>query len=265
LALQVAPDGSRDNDSVHARPTALFRAFAGRHEPCPKRRNKDERRPFQGHFRDNLKGLRGMVSVKDKVQKALSEVRTLVLGAQVLLGFQYQALFHPRFEELPGYRKALETLVFVLMLMTIGCLIAPSSFHRISEGGEATHRQHAYTKAMTTIALLPFALATGGNVIITTDLYVGGTAALLLGLATSGRTHAEQQARLAGPRRTGRREDAIERENQCAPHRDPHRACRRAGTARLSIRGLISPRRSGSFPPLRRRCTREAFCSWHLP
>ena len=50
-----------------------------------------------------------MVSAKDKVQKALSEVRTLVLGAQILLGFQYQALFLPRFEELPGYGKALET------------------------------------------------------------------------------------------------------------------------------------------------------------
>jgi hypothetical protein len=126
-----------------------------------------------------------MASTKDKVQKALSEVRTLVLGAQILLGFQYQALFRPRFEELPGYSKALDTLAFALMLITIGCLIAPSSFHRISEGGEATRRQLAYTKAMITVALVPFALATGGNVIIATELYVGGTAALLLGLATT--------------------------------------------------------------------------------
>jgi hypothetical protein len=126
-----------------------------------------------------------MASTKDKVQKALSEVRTLVLGAQILLGFQYQALFLPRFEELPGYGKALGTLVFALMLITIACLVAPSPFHRISEGGEATRRQHAYTKAMITIALVPFALATGGNVIITTDLYVGSTAALLIGLATT--------------------------------------------------------------------------------
>jgi hypothetical protein len=36
-----------------------------------------------------------MASTKDKVQTALSEVRTLVLGAQILLGFQYQALFTP--------------------------------------------------------------------------------------------------------------------------------------------------------------------------
>jgi hypothetical protein len=43
-----------------------------------------------------------MASTKDKVQTALSEVRTLVLGAQILLGFQYQAVFRPRFEELSG-------------------------------------------------------------------------------------------------------------------------------------------------------------------
>jgi hypothetical protein len=63
-----------------------------------------------------------MVGAKDKVQKALSEVRTLVLGAQILLGFQYQALFLPRFEELPGYGKALETGVF-------GQPSAPGAYH----------------------------------------------------------------------------------------------------------------------------------------
>jgi uncharacterized protein DUF6328 len=134
--------------------------------------------------RDDLRAS-GAASTKDKVQKALSEVRTLVLGAQILLGFEYRALFLPRFEDLPGYGKSLETLAFALMLITIGCLVAPSSFHRISEGGEATRRQLAYTKAMITVALVPFAVATGGNVIIATGLYVGGKAALLLGLATT--------------------------------------------------------------------------------
>jgi hypothetical protein len=33
-----------------------------------------------------------MASTKDKVQKALSEVRTLILGVQILFGFQYQSL-----------------------------------------------------------------------------------------------------------------------------------------------------------------------------
>ena len=102
-----------------------------------------------------------MASTKDKVQTALSEVRTLVLGAQILLGFQYQAVFRPRFEELPGHTKAFKSVAFALMMVTVGCLIAPSSFHRISEGGEATRRQLAYTKGMITSVLVPFVLAIG--------------------------------------------------------------------------------------------------------
>src|SRR5512132_638848 len=126
-----------------------------------------------------------MASTKDKVQTALSEVRTLVLGAQILLGFQYQAVFRPRFEELPGYTKALESAAFALMMVTIGCLIAPSSFHRISEDGEATRRQLAYTKGMIITALVPFALAIGATLFIATATYLGTTAALVLGLSTA--------------------------------------------------------------------------------
>jgi hypothetical protein len=126
-----------------------------------------------------------MATTKDKVQTALSEVRTLVLGAQILLGFQYQALFRPRFEELPGYTKAIEAVVFALMLVTIGCLIAPSSFHRISEGGEATRRQLAYTKGMIIAALIPFAIAIGATLFIATTTYLSTTAALVLGLSTT--------------------------------------------------------------------------------
>ena len=72
-----------------------------------------------------------MAGMRDKVQKVLSEVRTLVLGAQILLGFQYQALFRPRFEALPAYAKALEAAAFALMVATVVLLIAPTPFHHI--------------------------------------------------------------------------------------------------------------------------------------
>src|SRR5215213_8314756 len=90
-----------------------------------------------------------MASLKDKVQKVLSENRTLVLGAQILLGFQYQAVFRPKFDDLPALGKTLEVVALALLLCTILCLIAPSSFHRISEAGESTRRQYAYSKVMT--------------------------------------------------------------------------------------------------------------------
>jgi hypothetical protein len=126
-----------------------------------------------------------MAGIKDKVKKALSEVRTLVLGAQILLGFQYQAVFRPRFEDLPRHAKLLEAGTFAMLLVTIGCLIAPAAFHRISEGGEATRRQHAYTKAMMTTALVPFATAIGANIVIATGSYLGTLNAALVGLVTA--------------------------------------------------------------------------------
>jgi len=118
-----------------------------------------------------------MASTKDKVQEALSEVRTLALGAQILLGFQYQALFRPWFDELPAHAKSLGAVAFGLLVAALALLIAPSAFHRVCERGEATRRQHAYTKAMVGAALVLFVLAIGANVAMTVDLHLGTAAA----------------------------------------------------------------------------------------
>ncbi len=42
-----------------------------------------------------------MVELKDKIQNALDESRMLVLGSQILLGFQFRAAFEPGFNNLP--------------------------------------------------------------------------------------------------------------------------------------------------------------------
>jgi hypothetical protein len=123
-----------------------------------------------------------MASTKDKVETVLSEVRMLVLGAQLLLGFQYRAVFQSRFETLPGYAKTLEAAAMALMLLSIACLIAPGPFHRISENGEPTRRQHAYTRAMLLIALVPFALGLGANVVIAMDGLLGTWTSIVLGV-----------------------------------------------------------------------------------
>src|SRR5215213_3059932 len=122
-----------------------------------------------------------MPTTRDKVQKVLSEVRTLVLGAQLLLGFTYQAGFRPGFEKLPSYAKALDALSLSLLLVTVACLIAPSSFHRIAEDGEATPRQLAYSKAMLETALVPFALSLGINLFVATENAFGTLGAFAMG------------------------------------------------------------------------------------
>ena len=42
-----------------------------------------------------------MGELKGKVQNALDEARTLILGSQILLGFQYDSIFQRGFDELP--------------------------------------------------------------------------------------------------------------------------------------------------------------------
>ncbi len=121
--------------------------------------------------------------MRDRLSKLLSEIRTLTLGAQILLGFQYQAIFHSGFETLPAYAKALEVIAFALMLAVFACLVAPSSFHRLSEAGNATRRQHAYTQTMLEVALLGFALGIGANVVLVTTVKLGTAGAVLLGAA----------------------------------------------------------------------------------
>ncbi len=119
------------------------------------------------------------------MQEALSEVRTLALGAQLLLGFQYQALFRPRFDELPAYAKSLGAVAFGLLVAAIALLIAPSAFHRICERGETTRRQHAYTKVMVRAALVLLVLAIGANVAMTVNVHLGAAPAAALGAATA--------------------------------------------------------------------------------
>jgi len=104
--------------------------------------------------------------LRDQVKKGLSEVRTTVLGGQILLGFQYEAIFQTGFSALPSVRKSLELAAFGLLLVAIVLMIAPAAFHQVSERGRSTSRQRRFTKMMVALSLAPFALAIGVNIIV---------------------------------------------------------------------------------------------------
>jgi hypothetical protein len=107
-----------------------------------------------------------MAKLKDKVKNALDEARMLVLGAQVLVGFQMRSVFEKGFDSLPIISQGLKLMGLGLMLLAVGLIIAPSSYHRLVERGEDTHEIHRYTSKMMDWALLPFAFGLG------IDLYV---------------------------------------------------------------------------------------------
>jgi hypothetical protein len=110
-----------------------------------------------------------MAALKDKVANALNETRTLILGAQILLGFQLTAAFQPAFDRLSAHSRWLDLGGLALMSLNVGLLIAPAPYHRLAEGGRDTVAVHSYTTHMAEWALLPFALCIGIDVFIVAE------------------------------------------------------------------------------------------------
>jgi hypothetical protein len=126
-----------------------------------------------------------MAKISDKVKYALDEARMLVLGAQVLVGFQFRSVFEKGFDSLPLPSQILKLTGLGIMLVAIGLLIAPSSYHRLVERGEDTEEIHRYTSKLMRFALLPFSLGLGIDLYVAAQKVVGwktGVAAGLFGL-----------------------------------------------------------------------------------
>jgi amino acid permease len=124
-----------------------------------------------------------MAQLKDKIQNALDEGRMLVLGAQVLLGFQFRSIFEPGFDKLPQASQYLKLCGLTLLLLVIALLITPGAHHRIVEEGEDTERQHRFTTVIVDWALLPFALAIGIDLYVAFRQTLGQTGGFIAGLA----------------------------------------------------------------------------------
>ena len=75
------------------------------------------------------------MSLSRQVKTALDETRLLMLGAQVLFGFQLNGVFQEEFASLSLASRYVDCAGQVLMAMAIGLLVAPSMQHRIVENG----------------------------------------------------------------------------------------------------------------------------------
>ena len=115
------------------------------------------------------------------MKNALDESRMLVLGAQVLFGFQYRAFFEKGYDELPRADRLCELGGLFALLLTLGALFLPAARHRLVEHGMDSERFHRFTMKVMRFALFPFAVG------MTLDLAVAGDRILgPLGGALSG-------------------------------------------------------------------------------
>jgi|UPI00047FD1B6 hypothetical protein len=123
------------------------------------------------------------MEMQRKLKTALDETRMLMMGSQILFGFELQAVFQERFSELDDARRALISLAILLMAATIGALIAPSCRHRLLEGGEASPTMLQMTTRCAAIALLLFAASLGCDLVVVFGPSFGTAPSVAVGLA----------------------------------------------------------------------------------
>lgn len=123
------------------------------------------------------------MSLARKTKTALDESRTLMLGAEILLGFQMQAPFQNAFEALSWPEKVIEIVVLCIMVVVIGLLILPSARHRIYEQGEASAAINRFITSVSGITLLPFALALALDLALVGTQLAGPWGGVLAGAA----------------------------------------------------------------------------------
>jgi hypothetical protein len=123
-----------------------------------------------------------MAQLKDKVKTTLDEGRILIIGAQVLLGFQFRSMFETGFEKLPEHAKYIKLGGLGLLLLAVTLLMWPGAYHQIVEDGEDTHDLNRFATAVMGVALLPFALALGADFFVGTESLFGRTQGIIGGV-----------------------------------------------------------------------------------
>jgi hypothetical protein len=125
-----------------------------------------------------------MADLQRKTKLTLDEVRMLILGSHILLGFQFNAAFHPGFDKLPAYGRTVNGVALVLMLAAIALLILPSVRHRIVEEGRDSRAFLGFASRAAGCALLPFAMTLGLDLYILGQAIYGTEVGIIVGAVT---------------------------------------------------------------------------------
>jgi Family of unknown function (DUF6328) len=117
-----------------------------------------------------------------KLKIALDESRLLILGAQVLFGFLFQAIFQELFRDVPPASQALHCVGLGLVLLSVCFLIAPSLYHQVMFNGESRTSALGYASWFAGASLLPLTLGLGASVFVVFEHLFGRTAGAIFGV-----------------------------------------------------------------------------------
>ncbi|HWB51120.1 MAG TPA: DUF6328 family protein [Stellaceae bacterium] len=121
-----------------------------------------------------------------KTKLGLDELRMLILGANILLGFQLRGAFTERFPELTDAGRYLSAVSLGCLVCVVALLIAPNPYHRIVEDGDDSGCFHRLVTVFADAALLPFAIALSLDVFPVIELAWGTAAGIAAGTAAGG-------------------------------------------------------------------------------
>ncbi len=124
------------------------------------------------------------MNLDEALKVSLDELRMQMLGAQVLLGFQFQGLFQDKFSAVTAYGRVVDAAGLGLMLAALGLMIAIPCQHRLVEGGEATQRIYSTSKRYARLALLPVAAGLGCDLFVAAEGPFGTAPAAILAALT---------------------------------------------------------------------------------
>lgn len=121
------------------------------------------------------------MELKDKIRLSLDESRMLILGAQILLGFQFRVVFEPGFERLSPASQYLKMIAMVILLGGIALIMSPGSYHRIVRAGNDAEDVQKFATTVMDFALVPFLLALAIELYVSTARVVGTAVGLMEG------------------------------------------------------------------------------------
>ena len=121
------------------------------------------------------------MDVESRLKTALDESRLLILGVQVLFGFQFEAVFQELFPDIPASSRYVHSAGLVLLLVSVCLLIAPSLFHQIMFDGESRPAALGVATTLTGASLLPLTIGLGIAAFVTFEHLFSRTVGILAG------------------------------------------------------------------------------------
>src|SRR5439155_25997969 len=128
------------------------RSAASNANPISGSRGEDDAALRSFYFQSPAPGI-GSMELSKKVKTALDETRMLILGAQILLGFEFRAAFSDGFDQIPSHARHLEALALMLMVTSVALMITPGPYHRLVEGGRDSGAFHQVTTAIADLSM----------------------------------------------------------------------------------------------------------------